>query len=431
MLTAQSYLDAVSQVAELSLRSSLSKKDEVRLSGLLAIAAQGKHLFKPEEIAAAQRDALLRAANLPREASRGNRRGFLDESVEREYRDFAAGKNVRLTTVPDDRDREVRQNEAGTETISYTQPSAGGKFVPWGMYGRVFEVMKQHDQVLEPWANFTVETDDGNPTSFPIFDDVAAAAAQVTEANQSSQSKITNFGQLQLQAWSFRTALVAISLELLQDSNYPWPMVLERVFAGQLARGVAKAITTGSGANGPTGLVTAAIASGGNITIAAGSSVNDGTANTGANSIGSDDLANCMKGLNPAYWPRALFAMHPNTLISLWSQRDKQGHPLVQNYLSAAFEQGIESAPYVMGKRVVISPSMATIGPSSNAVVLYSPDYFVFRTVPSSMYVRRFQELPGLVEAGLVAFQAWLRCDSNLQAPNASFAPCSVIQNHS
>ena len=428
MLTCQQYLDAVSGVAELSLRNSLSKKDEIRLSGLMAIAAQGKHLFKPEEIAHAQRDALLRASGLPREASRGSRRGFLDESIEREWRDYASGKDVRLTTVPNDGDREARANLAGTESISYTQTA--GRFVPFGFYDRVFESMRLADQLYEPWASNQIESDDGNPFSYPIVDDVAASAAQVTEATQSSQSAITNFAQTQLQAWSFRTNLVVLSLELLQDSGLPWPAILERIFAGQLARGIGAKLVNGSGVNGPTGLVTAAVSTG-NIVVANGSSVNDGSSNTGANSIGSDDLVNVMKKLDPAYWMRAVWAMHPSTLLSLWSQRDKQGRPLVGGDGFLSGRKGLDQAITVMGKPVALCPSMDTIGNAKNPAILFDPTYFIFRVVPSSAYVRRFQELPGLVENGLVGFQAWLRCDSSLVAPNASFPPAVVLQSHS
>jgi len=428
MLTPEMYLDAVAGVAELSLRSSLSKKEEIRLGGLMAIAAQGKHLFKPSEIAEAQRDLMLRQAGLPRAGSNGSRRGFLDDPIEREYRNFGLGREVRLTHVPDDLEARANvENPPAPSSISYGQTA--GRFVPWNMYSRVLETMKLADQLYEPWANLTIETTDGNPTSVPVVDDVAAQASQISEATQSSQSQITNFAQVQLGAWTFRTLLVVISLELLQDSNYPWPMVLERVFAGQLSRGIGQSLVNGNGVNGPTGLVTAAIATG-NVSVANGAGSNDGGAETGSTSVGSDDLVNAMGKLNPAYWSRAIWTMNPQTLLTLWGQKDKQGRPLVENYLSGN-SGPISQAPYVLGKRVAISPSMPTLAKSDNSIVLFDPDYFIFRTVPSSMYIRRFHELPGLVENGLVGFQAFLRVDSNLASPNTSFPPCVVIQNHS
>jgi len=40
-------------------------------------------------------------------------------------------------------------------------------------------------------------------------------------------------------------------------------------------------------------------------------------------------------------------------------------------------------------------------------------------------------ELAAPITYGLVGFESFLRVDSNLVAPNASYLPCAYIQNHS
>ena len=68
---------------------------------------------------------------------------------------------------------------------------------------------------------------------------------------------------------------------------------------------------------------------------------------------------------------------------------------------------------------------------ASNPVVLYDPNYFLVRTVPSAMYLRAYRESPGLIENGLLGLESWMRVDSALLAPNSQFAPAQFIQCHS
>ena len=420
------YLTAVDEVSALSMKPSLSTREVQKQNALLGVIAASKHLFTADEIKRASGDRLLKEAGLPRDFERARRR--IPESVDREYRDAGLGRSVRLTRVPDD--LESRANLAGTESIAYQGASTTGRIVPWGIWGRFLETAKHADDLFQEWTHFSLETDTGNPTSVPSADDVSKQSSQVNEAAQSSESDVANFGQLQLGAWSFRTGRVVVTRELLQDSNYPIADVLERIFAKRHARGVGQALVSGTGVSSPTGLLTAAVASGANVTVANGSASNDGSANTGANSIGTDDLINTMKGLDPAYWPGSIWAMNPATLLSLWGQKDKSGRPIIDG--SILSPGGMPTvAPFILGKPVAICPSMPKIQNAANSVVLYHPDYFFVRSVPSSMYVRVFQEAVNLVENDAVAFESFYRVDSNLSSPNASFAPVSVLANHS
>jgi HK97 family phage major capsid protein len=418
------YLNAVEEVSSLSAKPTLSTREVQKQNALLAAIAAAKAFFTPEQIRDANRDRTLREAGLPRNPEAIRRR--VPASVDREWRNFGLGKDVRLTYVPDD--MESRANVAGTESITYTQTA--GRFVPQGMWPRYLESAKHADELFDPANHFELLTDTGNPTSVPSADDVSVSSVQVGEGLTTGETDVANFGTSLLGAWSQRSRLVVISRELLQDTNYPFSDVIELIFAKRFARGVGALLVNGSGVNTLTGLLTAAIASGANITIATGSATNDGSANTGSNSIGTNDFVNCMKGLDPAYWSGAKWMMNPATLLAIWSQLDKSGRPLMNDLLSPG-GMGVDRAPYILGHPVVICPSMPVINRSANSVVLFHPDYFIVRKVPSSMYVRRFDNAAGLIEKDLVGFEAFYRTDSNLSAPNASFAPVSIIQHHS
>jgi HK97 family phage major capsid protein len=414
------------ELLQLSSLPNPNKKQERRSSELMSALSALKFGYTAEEIRHWQQDRLLKEAGLPKLAASG-RLGRLDDEAESEWRAFGRGEPVRPAHVP--KDSEVRANLAGQESITYTQQIPGGAFVPQGMYGRAFETMKQYDSIFDSQFCNIVETDSGNNMPFPVWDDVTNQSVQVGEAAQSNEVDVANFGSTQLNAYAFRSKIVGVSLELLQDSNFPIGAVLERVFAMRHARGVGQALINGSGVNAPTGLTTAVLASGASPVVAAGSSTNTGGAESGATSIGTQDINTLFHKLDAQYRSGAAWYMNDATLSYLDGLLDKQGRPIVK------FCDGLNGqssvTPYIHGKPVAICPSIPAMASAKNSVFFGNPMYFVQRRVPSSMYVRRFWQNPSLVQFGLVGFESWLRVDSGLVAPNQNFLPFQLIQQHS
>lgn len=419
---------AIDELAALNALPTLSKRDEQRQANLMSQVSAIKAGNNPSEIKRWEIDRLLRASGLPRLPEVGSRLGYLDEENEVEWRKFANGEEVRATFRPPD--RELRANLAGTESISYTQAAQGGTFVAQGMYDRAMEVMKQYDQVFDPAFSNAVETENGNGMPFPVWDDAANNAVQTSEATQGVEVDIANFGEIFLNAYSFRSKPVGISLELLQDSNFPLPSLLENILAMRIARGVGSAFVTGSGVASPTGLITALLGRGAGVVVAAGSSSNTGGAETGSTSIGTDDLGNLVAKLDPIYRRNGVFAMNDQTFNYLLRLRNKQGEPIWPT-LELRRDGADGSRPSIWGWPIAVCPSFPTMASGNNSVAFYNPNYFVTRRVPSSMYIRRYWEKPGFVENGIVGFEMWLRCDSNFNSPNSGFVAGALIQQHS
>jgi len=411
---------AIAELEALTSKPTLSGRDEKRHSFLLAKVALLKQGISVAELRHYEQDRLLAESGL-RAPQRARTR--LPEEVESEWRSFVQRRAVRMTSRPPE--HEVRANEAGQQTISYTPDVPGGAFVPQGMHDRAFETMKKYDAVFDPMFSNAVETNTGNAMAFPSWDDVSNASVQVGETTQSTQADVANFGSVMLNAYAFGSKIVAVSIELLQDSNFPWGAVLERVFAMRHARGVGAAFVNASGVSAPTGLITAVLASGASPVIASGSASNDGGSETGATTIGTQDLNTLFGKLDPAYRVGAAWYMNDSTLTYLQGLLDKQGRPIVK------FRDGLSDVPYILGKPVAVCPSMPAMASGKNSVLFGNPMYFVIRRVPSSMYVRAFWENPTLVQYGLVGFESWLRADSNLVAPNANYLPFQFIQQHS
>jgi HK97 family phage major capsid protein len=412
----------VQELASLSSLEHPSRQQNMRMTSLMSIISALKSGSSVDEIRRWEMDELRKAAGLSRMPDAP--KTALGQETESEWRKFAKGEPVRPTNIPSD--TEIRANEAGTATVSLTEPTVGGYFVAPQMHSRFWESMKEHDQIFEPWASNQIETSNGAIMQIPSADDVANQSVQIGETSQSTEVDIFNFGQVQLNAYTFRSKMVAVSLELLEDSNFAIGAVLERIFASRHALGVGSALVTGSGTASPTGLLTATTGSGASPVIATGSSANDGSANTGANSIGTADLVNLYKSLNPAMRPGANWYMSDGTFLAIATLINKYGSLLLPELFT-----GNGRDNYLFNHRIAICNSMPSIASGHNSVVFAQPDYFTVRTVPSATYVRRYSQSSTLILNGLCGFESFFRCDSNLVSPNASFLPAQYLQNHS
>ena len=420
--------NAISELETLTSKPTLTSRDEKRHEFLLAKLSALKAGVNPGEMRHWEQDRLLQQAGLPRAPEPG-RRGRLDEDAENDWRNFANGREFRETCIPPDRETRAYTGElAGTESIAYTQGPAGGTFVAQGMSTRLYQSLKQYDAIFDPEFSNVVETATGGSTAFPIWDDVNNQAVQVGETLSSGEVEVASLSTFQLNAYSFRSKIVAVSLELLQDSNWPIGAILERVFAKRIARGVGGAMISGTGTASPTGLLTGAIAAGATIIIANGSSGNTGGAETGATSIGTADVGRLYAALNPAYRSNAVWYMQDATLQALAQLLDKNGRPIIDFGIGPV---RADDVPSIWGHPVAVCPTMPTVASGHNSIVFADPDYIVQRRVPSATYVRRFTQAAQLVEAGLVGFEEWARFDSNFVSGNATYAPAAVLQNHS
>jgi HK97 family phage major capsid protein len=408
----------------------LTAKESARNSFLLAKLSMLKQGTDVGALRNFERDRLLKESGfqLPAQA----RTSKLSEEAQEEWRQWLRTGECKKTNLPPDHElRTVYSGVlAGTQSIFSSQESVGNAFTPTGFSDRSYDIQAQWDEIFSEYAANVVDTPNGQAFPVPSIDDTKNAATILAEAVQGTEVTIANFSQgRQLGAYKYGTGIIALSKEISVDSAFPWGDVLEKLFSVRMARGVGKHLINGNGVTQPTGLVTAVVASGASATIASGSSTNDGTANTGANSIGTADMAKCLHNIDRAYRRNAIFAMSDDTLLFFEEMVSKQGLPVVK------YRQGLNDGaayPTILGHRVICCPSMSDIAPSTNPVVCYAPEYFIVRRVPSSMYFQPFRQAPGLLEAGLVGMQLYGRWDSNLVGTqNASKVPASYIQCHS
>lgn len=414
----------IQELANLSNLEHPTKTQSMRMTSLMSIISALKDGESVTAVRAWELDELRKAAGLSRLPDQPRTR--LGQDLEAAWRKWGATGECRESFIPNP--RETRANLAGSESLSFSQGIPGGYFVPQGFANRAFQVMKTHDAIFDPAFSNIFETATGANMPFPVWDDTSNDSVQVSETAQSNEVDVAAFSSTQLNSYAFRSKTVGVSIELLQDSAFPIGGILEQVFAARHARGVGRALVTGSGSAAPTGLITGVVASGVSPTIASGSSTNTGGGETGANSIGTQDINRLYHSLEPAYRPGACFYMNDNSVRYLEGLLDKNGRPIV------SFRKGFSDGgdiPYIYSKPVAVCPSFPDITAASNPIIFGNPMYFIQRRVPSSMYVRRYWQNANLVQYGLVGFESWMRVDSGVIAPNASHAPFQYIQSHS
>lgn len=332
---------------------------------------------------------------------------------------------------------EQRDELAGTQSISYTQGTLGGFFVPAGFVYDIEVATKYFAPLLDGTVVKLLETATGQVLPYPTSNDTNQAwtiigeAAQVsdngTNANYASTANQPSAnpgnvlaGHVNYGAYKGTTGLIRVSIELLQDSAFSIEQFLSNAFAVRLGRGYEWYLTQGTGVNMPTGIIPAIAASGAVPVAALGSASNDGSTATGANSIGWADLVNLEHSVDPTYRRNARYMFHDDTLRFLRTLLDKFGRPL---WVPAIKDGDVDT---INGYPFCINQAFSKIAASATTVAFGAFDKFLVRKV-RDLQVLRLDER--FADFGEVAYVAFSRLDSNLL--DAGTHPLNVLQQHS
>lgn len=331
---------------------------------------------------------------------------------------------------------EQRDQQAGTQSIAYTEGVQGGYFVPAGFVYDIEEATKYYADLLNVCK--VVKTATGALLSWPTDNDTNQAWHILGEAQQiSDQGTSANYptpgtlpttdagnfnaGHIDLNGWKGSTGLIRVSLELLQDSAFDIQEYLTERFGERLGRGYEVYFTNGNGSNAPTGILPAVVSSGASPVTAVGSSANDGDgSNTGANSIGYQDLVNLIHSVDPSYRKRGSFMFHDTTLAHLKTRLDKFGRPLWVPAVAAG------EPDTVCGFKYVVNQSFPTIAGSAYTVAFGDWSKFIIRQAGGFSILRLDERF---ADYGEVAFLGFSRVDSNLI--DAGTHPINLLKQHS
>jgi HK97 family phage major capsid protein len=321
---------------------------------------------------------------------------------ERANRHRAAYRNYLKFGIQDlsSDDRAIMQEyrDMGTGGGNALQGTGGGYFVPVGFVHEIEEAMKFYGSMLQ--SSEIMKTATGQPLPWPTDNDTTNTGAILGEGVQVTEQDVT-ISNITFGAYKFTTKMVKVSMEMLQDSAFDIESYLKNKFSVRLGRIQNTKFTVGSGSSEPYGIVTQATLG----TTATGAATNDGGAETGGTTIGSDDLTNLEHSVDVAYRRGAAYMMHDTTIQALKKVKDKYGRPLWMPGVAVREPDTINGYPYFLNN------DLATIAVNAKTVLFGQLNKYVIRQVRELSVLRLVERY---ADYGQVAFVGFARADGNL-----------------
>jgi HK97 family phage major capsid protein len=278
-------------------------------------------------------------------------------------------------------------------------------------------ILKTFDPLQDPQVVSVWTSETGAAASLPGFDASQSAAQQIAEGAVDTSDTTTTIKGIGLgSAPTFRTPLLRISRELVQDTKFDFGETLAKVFGMQMALGIGPTLVSSLTSAAPVGAT------------AIGSAKTTGGNEDGSNSIGWGDLVSLRTSIQPIYRksPKCAWLMNDNTLSYLDSLIDKSGLPIIRPH----YDQ--DGNRLLMGFKVHISPSFQNIGVSNYPVAFGDLSYFLTRIVKESLVIRilfeRFAEYYQLAYFAKLRANGALLGVTSYGSPVTTDSPVKLLQ---
>jgi len=272
------------------------------------------------------------------------------------------------------------QNRAIIERRDGITGLAGGVIIPSTIANSIEVALKSYGGMFE--AGEIITTANGGDLILPTINDTSSKATIVAEYDQSSK-KAPSFGSVTLKAYTYRTPIIPVSQELLQDSAFNLDALLNGLLAESFGRGVNEDLTIGNGTGKPKGIVTAAKAC---------------DTNAAATAISLDNIIDLIKSVNSAYAKTGKFMFNRNTLWELAKIKDQNGRYIWQ-------EGAKDGTPATLfGKQYILNDDVADIGAGNASVLFGDLSKYKIRMVKSFKVIRLNELLAEYLSIGLFGF---------------------------
>lgn len=280
-------------------------------------------------------------------------------------------------------------------TMSTTTGSQGGYGVQSDVASIVIDSLKSYRGMREEASNIT--TAQGNPLSYPTTDGTSETGEVIAENTTATGGDIV-FGTVGINTFKFGSKVIAVPIELLQDSTIDIVALVNKRIRDRIGRIQNTKFTIGSGSGEPNGLVTA-------------SSVGKiGT--TGQTLLVTyDDLVDLTESVDFAYDSNGQCFMFSQSVRKVVRKiKDTSGRPI----WTPSYDAGIatRSPDQLMGYDVCLNNDMPV--PAANAKSIAFGDisnYLIRDALDVTMF--RFED-SAYAKLGQVGFLAWARAGGNL-----------------
>ncbi len=267
--------------------------------------------------------------------------------------------------------------------------AAGGFAVPEGFSGEIDQAMALWGPMWDGDIVRELITASGNRIPWPTVDDTGQTGEDHAEnaAATDDGSGDAVFAEKQLDAYVHDTKVVRVPIELLQDSAVNMENLLADLFGERLGRRSNTALTTGTGASQPNGIVTA-------------SSLGHNAAAAGA--IASDELLDLQHSVDPAYRqsPKARWMFNDDTLKAIRKLKDGDGNYLWQmGDIRSGEPSTILEYPYS------VNQAMAGIATGNKSMLFGDFNKYVVRKVIQFQLLTLRERYAEHFQIGMIAFR--------------------------
>jgi len=308
------------------------------------------------------------------------------------------------------KDMTVDEALAVRNTMSTTTGSQGGFSVQSIVASQLIDLLKAFGYMRAVASQIT--TEQGNPLSYPTSDGTSEVGEWIAQ-NTTANSADPVFGTVALNVFKAGSKVVAVPIELLQDSQIDIQAMVFKRLADRIGRISNVGYTTGGGTVDPGGLVTAA---------AVGKVGLVGQTLT----IIYDDFVDMVDSLDAAYLSHSgtdkdVGTPEPGWMMSQTLRRvarkikDTAGRPI----WTPSYDEGMSSATpdRLLGYPVYLNNDLAV--PAANAKSLafgQFANYLIRDAMDITMF--RFDD-SAYMKLGQVGFLAWARTGGNLLDVNS------------
>ncbi|MGN0990443.1 MAG: phage major capsid protein [Candidatus Ventricola sp.] len=329
-----------------------------------------KEVEAEERFEQIRRHQLEQAQDNPAHTSPEDRSSAADRQYEEAFRAYLLSGAQGVTPEQ----RSLLQERAGLQGLT------AGVLIPSTLAGSIEKALQSFGGMFE--AGSILTTGNGGDLILPTINDTAAKATIVAEYAQSTK-RTPSFSSVTLKAFTYRTPIIPVSQELLQDSAFNLDTILSDLLVESFGRGANEHLTTGTGTGQPKGLVTAATAC---------------AEEAAATSITLDNILDLIAGVDSAYAKNGKFMFNRNTLFALAKIKDSDGSFIWQD----GARVGLPST--LFGKSYIINDDMAGIGAGNASVLFGDLSKYKIRMVKNFRVIRLNELLAEYLSVGLFGF---------------------------
>jgi HK97 family phage major capsid protein len=268
--------------------------------------------------------------------------------------------------------------------------TAGGYLVTPTFANRIVEAMKFFGGMRRA-RTFVFSTDTGAAFHVPTNDGTGNLGTIIPENPGTAVSEQDEaFGQVRLDAYTYSSKMVKVSIELLQDSAFDIPGFISRKLGERIARATNPHFTTGDAVNKPQGVVTAATL---------------GKTGASTTAVTFDELIDLEHSVDIAYRDRAEWMCHDFTVREMKQLKDGNGRYL---WLPGTTTNSPDT---ILGYPYVVNNDVAQMASSAKSILFGDFSNYWIRDVRGVTVVRLNERF---IDQHQIAFLAFSRHDGGL-----------------